>query len=164
MPAAASATLAAHTMANLRNLSDIASLLLHAAEPRNRARWFMISDDGTSRPHRGSVQPDQIFGTGRKALKSRVRYFPTLLAGAFVTSFVSYLDLCSKSPTSRAMRARPCQRVVYCRTCARACRETAGVCTRLSEVPENLTAASLMVERWCNNAPHLPNAKDQAPS
>jgi hypothetical protein len=30
--------------------------------------------------------------------------------------------------------------------------------------PESLTAAALIVDRLCNNAPHLLNAKDQAPS
>jgi hypothetical protein len=62
------------------------------------------------------------------------------------------------------MLMRVCQRVAYCRKRARASRETAGVCTRLSEVPESLTAAALIVDRLCNNAPHLLNAKDQAPS
>jgi hypothetical protein len=60
------------------------------------------------------------------------------------------------------MRVR--QRVAYCRKCARASRETAGVCTRPSAVPESLTAAPLIVDRLRNNAPHLLNAEDQAPS
>jgi hypothetical protein len=44
------------------------------------------------------------------------------------------------------MLARVCQRVAYCRKCARACCETAGVCTRVSEVPESLTRRSLLTD------------------
>jgi hypothetical protein len=123
---AASAALVANTMANLRNLSDIAPLPLHGREPATGIRWFMISDK--KRPDRIEVQCDLIKYFGQtvvagNACEASVRYFLTLLAGPFVTSFVCYLDLRSPSPTRRVMLVR--QSVAYCRKRTRAGRETA---------------------------------------
>jgi hypothetical protein len=65
---------------------------------------------------------------------------------------------------TRMMLVRRCRAVAYCHKRARAGHETAVGCTRLSELAERLTLAPLIVERLCNNAPRLMNAKDQAPS